>query len=225
MKRDLSLLIFDLDGTLYPVSKAMDNIYPTSAIHLLAKKSGRELQELQTEFLRKKEELRTIIKGKPTSTLTLLYYYDVSFEEFEDEVNERMDVDTYLQLDPRAVSTIELIAANYAIFLYTTNNGKITDRILSRIGMRHIFPPEKCLTFSDVGKMPLSKQEKLRYIKPHSEGFRYILNQSGIAPQNVLMIGDSETADIVPAQNLGLQTYHVQDRESFYALPARLGII
>jgi len=225
MKRDLSLLIFDLDGTLYPVSKAMDNIYPTSAIHLLAKKSGRELQELQTEFLHKKEELRLIIKGKPTSTLTLLYYYDVSFEEFEDEVNERMDVDTYLQLDPRAVSTIELIAANYAIFLYTTNNGKITDRILSRIGMRHIFPPEKCLTFSDVGKMPLSKQEKLRYIKPHSEGFRYILNQSGIAPQNVLMIGDSETADIVPAQNLGLQTYHVQDRESFYALPARLGII
>jgi FMN phosphatase YigB (HAD superfamily) len=225
MKRDLNLLIFDLDGTLYPVSKAMDNIYPKSAIHLLAKKSGRELQELQTEFLRKKEELRMIIKGKPTSTLTLLYYYDVSFTEFEDEVNKRMDVDAYLQLDPRAVSTIELIAANYAIFLYTTNNGKITDRILNRIGMRHIFPPEKCLTFSDIGKMPLSRQEKLRYIKPHSEGFRYILKQSGIAPQNVLMIGDSETADIVPAQNLGMQTYHVQDRESFYALPAWLGII
>jgi len=225
MKRNFSLLIFDLDGTLYPVSKAMDNIYPTSAIHLLAQKSGRELQELQTEFLQKKEELRTIIKGKPTSTLTLLYYYDVSFAEFENEVNQRMDVETYLQLDPRAVSTIELIAANYPVFLYTSNNGKITDRILKRIGMRQIFPPEKCLTFSDVGKMPLSQPEKLRYIKPHSEGFRYILAQSGIAPQKVLMIGDSETADIVPAQNLGLQTYHVQDRESFYTLPAWLGII
>ena len=225
MKRDFDLLIFDLDGTLYPVSKEMDSVYPAAAINLLAQKTGRELQELQTEFLHKKEELRSIIKGKPTSTLTLLYYYDVSFAEFEDEVNQRMDVKAYLQLDPRAVSTIELIAANYAVFLYTTNNGKITERILKCIGMRHIFPPEKCLTFSDVGKMPLPKHEKLRYIKPHSEGFRYILAQSGIAPQKVLMIGDSETADIVPAQNLGLQTYHVQDRASFYALPAWLGII
>ena len=225
MKRDLSLLIFDLDGTLYPISKAMDDLYPASAIHLLAQKTGRALQELQAEFLHKKEELRMIIKGKPTSTLTLLYYYDVSFTEFEDEINKRMDVDAYLQLDPRAVSTIELIATNYDIFLYTTNNGKITDRILKRIGMRYIFPPEKCLTFSDVGKMPLSKAEKLRYIKPHPAGFRYILARSGIAPQNVLMIGDSETADIIPAQNLGLQTYHVQNRESFYALPAWLGII
>jgi FMN phosphatase YigB (HAD superfamily) len=225
MKRNFSLLIFDLDGTLYPVSQELDQVYPAAAINLLVRKSGREPQELQTEFLHKKEELRMIINGKPTSTLTLLYYYDVSFEEFENEVNERMEVEAYLRPDPRAISTIELIAASYRIFLYTTNNGKVTDRILNQIGMGHIFPPEKRLTFSDVGKMSLPKHKKLRFIKPHPEGFQSILARFGIAPKNTLMIGDSEISDLIPARKLGLQTYHVQDRESLYTLPHWLGII
>jgi FMN phosphatase YigB (HAD superfamily) len=224
MKRNFDLIIFDLDGTLYPANKDMDMGYPGAAIQLLARKTGRDLAEVEQEFLNRKEDLHSLINGKPTSTLTLLYYYDVSFDEFENEVDQVLNIDHYIQPDPKCVRVVQRIHTEYPLFLYTTNNAKVSRRILKRLGLDTLFPEERRFTYTDAGKLDLPRREKLEYIKPGKKGFKHILNKQNAEPERTLMIGDSEVSDILPARKLGLQIYHITDRNSFYSLPEWLGI-
>ncbi len=54
MSRNLDLIIFDLDGTLYPANKEMDQAYPRAAMQLLSRKFNRDLEDVREEFLQKK---------------------------------------------------------------------------------------------------------------------------------------------------------------------------
>ncbi len=224
MKREFDLIIFDLDGTLYQVNIEMDQAYPRAAIQLLARKTGRDSHEIESEFLRKKAELQTILNGKPTSTLTLLYFYDVDFEEFEDTIDSMIEVAKYIKPDPKTIDTISAIRNHYLLFLYTTNNSKVSERILNHLGLSEFFPPEKRFTFSNAGNLELPRREKLQFVKPGLLGFTHILQMHSVIPDRVLMVGDSESSDITPAQRSGIHTYHVTDRKSFYQLPKWLGI-
>jgi len=224
VKREFDLIIFDLDGTLYQVSNEMDRVYPRAAIQLLARKTGRASQEIETEFLQKRAELEVILGGKPTSTLTLLYFYDIDFEEFEDTIDSMIEVAKYIKPDLKTINTISVIRNHYPLFLYTTNNSKVSNRILNYLGLSEFFPPEKRFTFSDAGKLQLPRKEKLQFVKPGLRGFTHILQMHNVVPDRVLMVGDSETSDIIPAQRSGIHTYHITDRKSFYQLPEWLGI-
>ena len=48
--------------------------------------------------------------------------------------------------------------------------------------------------------------ETVGTVKPHPEGFRYILGKTGLPPEQHLMIGDREAVDLVPAKQLGMHT-------------------
>ena len=224
MKRELDLIIFDLDGTLYPANSEMDRVYPRAAMQLLSHKTGRDIQEIEPEFLKKKSELQAILNGKPTSTLTLFNFYDVEFKEFENSVDSLIEIDKYIEPDPIAVSTIKRVRDHYPIFLYTTNNSKVSHRILHHLGLAEFFPVEKRFTFSDAGKLQLSRKEKLEYVKPGLNGFTHILKLHGASAEKTLMVGDSEVSDILPAQKAGIHTYQITDRSSFYHLPEWLNI-
>ncbi len=224
MKKDFDLIIFDLDGTLYPISNEMDLVYPRVAYKLLSQKTGQSLATVKEEFLIKKADLGKLIGGKPTTTLTLLYFYDIGFDDFENEIDREVAIDKHIHFDARAVETVKHIAANYSTFLYTTNNAKVCDRILRHIGMSDFFPAEHRFTFSTAGRLPVSKEERLQFIKPGEKGFRHILNFHRANPERTLMIGDSEVSDIIPARRLGLKTFHVTSRASFYSLPDWLGL-
>ena len=224
MKRNFNLIIFDLDGTLYPANGEMDRVYPRAAIQLLARKTGRDIREIKPDFLKKKTELQAILNGKPTSTLTLFYFYDVEFKEFENNVDSLIEIDKYIKPDPITVSTIKRIRNHYPIFLYTTNNSKVSNRILNHLWLSEFFPVEKRFTFSDAGKLQLSRKEKLEYVKPGLNGFTHILKLHGASAEKTLMVGDSEVSDILPAQKAGIHTYQITDRSSLYRLPEWLGI-
>lgn len=224
MKKSLELIIFDLDGTLYPVNPEMDRVYPRAAIQIIAEKSGTDIESAETEFLSKKAELAQILNGNPTSTLTLLYFYNVGFDEFEDKIDTLIDVKKYIGYDPKTTEIIDMINRQYQIFLYTTNNEKVSRRILKHLGLSRFFPKDRCFTYSDAGRLPLPKHEKLKYIKPEHKGFQYILEKHGTTADKVLMVGDSPISDIRPAEKLGLHTYHVKNRQDLYRLPAWLGI-
>ena len=224
MKRQLDLLIFDLDGTLYPASREMDLFYPKAAIQLIAEKSDRDIESVETEFLSKKAELAQILDGKPTSTLTLFYFYDVGFDEYEDKIDSLIDIEKYIEYDSRTIEIIGRINQRYPIFLYTTNNEKVSTKILKHLGLSDFFPKDKRFTFSDAGRLPYPKQVRLQYVKPGHKGFEHILEKHGTAADKVLMVGDSLVSDINPAQQLGIHTYHITDRSDLYQLPEWLGI-
>lgn len=224
MKRTLDLIIFDLDGTLYPANPEMDRLYPEAAVRLLINKTGGDPEKVKQEFLAKKAELKEQLHGPPTSTLTLFYYYNIGFEEYENTLDAMIAVENFINPDPKSRAVIHKIDRHYPIFLYTTNNEKVGMKILQRLGLADFFPPQRRFTLTDAGRLLVPRQEKLNYIKPGEKGFKRILELHNVPAERALMVGDSDTSDIQPAKNLGLHTYHVTDRESFYRLPKWLGI-
>ncbi|MCK4297656.1 MAG: HAD family hydrolase [Candidatus Marinimicrobia bacterium] len=224
MEKDFDLIIFDLDGTLYQRSPEIDMVFPKVPIKLAAKSTGKSEEEMQVEFMQKKDELTRLISGNPTSTLTLFHYYDVEFKEFEDEVNKLLNIESILKPDPKAIKAIEKVNKLYSLFLFTTNNGILSNRILKTLKLDKIFPISRRFSLYSVENLDMPKKEKLEYIKPGLRGFEFILNRFGVMPEKTLMVGDSEVSDIIPAKKLGIKTYHVIDREKLYALPEWLGM-
>ncbi|MDD5766940.1 MAG: HAD family hydrolase, partial [Candidatus Marinimicrobia bacterium] len=73
-QKDFDLIIFDMDGTLYPVNPDIDAVYPKIADRFAAEATGKSESEAQAEFLERKNQLAAIINGRPTNTLTLIYF-------------------------------------------------------------------------------------------------------------------------------------------------------
>lgn len=224
MKRTLDLIIFDLDGTLYPANPDLDRLYPEAAVRLLINKTGGNPEEVKQEFLAKKADLKQLFNGPPTSTLTLFYYYNIGFEEYENTLDAMINVENFITHDPKSRAVIRKIDRHYPIFLYTTNNEKVGMKILQRLGLADFFPPQRRFTLSDAGRLRVPRREKIDFIKPGEKGFKRILELHNVPAERALMVGDSEVSDIQPAQQLGLLTYHVTSREDFYRLPEWLGI-
>lgn len=56
------------------------------------------------------------------------------------------------------------------------------------------------------------------YLKPHPEIFKRALEYFGIAPQEVLMIGDTYEDDIETPKTLGMHTFYLQGNPDYYLL-------
>lgn len=54
--------------------------------------------------------------------------------------------------------------------------------------------------------------------KPDAQIFKHALSLFGVAPENVLMVGDNEEADIVPALALGMKAFHVESQRAGRAI-------
>jgi len=224
MFKDFDLIIFDLDGTLYPVSRELDSVYPIVALEMAAKSVNCQPSEIKIDFERKRTELARLINGPPTSTLTLMYFYEADIAAFETEINRRLQIEKYIQPDPHTIQTIAAIARQYPIFLFTTNNGRTTAHILEHLQLTDFFPPARRLTFSDINALPIDKSAKIALMKPALKGYEYVLEKFSVRPERCLMVGDSMTMDIEPATQLGMATYRVTMPAQLHALPQWLGI-
>ncbi|MFC1744162.1 HAD family hydrolase [Candidatus Riflebacteria bacterium] len=224
MKKQFSLIIFDLDGTLYAANEVIDRAFPRAAIKLAARCEGVSEAEISPVFMEKKRNLAEMIEGSPTNTLTLLYYFDVSFEDFEREVTAGLDIEDCLSLDERAIATLNLIAGHYPLALFTTNCESMSSRILKHLGLASFFPPENRFTLTHIGQLDLPGKEKLTFIKPGVKGYQYLLQKFNSVAEQTLMVGDSDISDIKPARALGINTYKIESRDNLYSLPAWLGL-
>lgn len=221
--KSLDLVIFDMDGTLYPNHEGFNAVYPRVVLKLAAAKRNTSLEETEVVFRQQMAELEEKIGGRPTWTLTLLAFYDISFAEFEQAIDRELMVETLLIPDPRSVQAVERVAERFPIALYTTNNGLATERILNHLGFQHIFPADRRFTLSSVGELKLPRPAQLAHVKPGERGFRYVLQTFNANPERTMMIGDSMVSDIEPACRLGLQTHHVTCPEDLYLVPEVLG--
>jgi FMN phosphatase YigB (HAD superfamily) len=223
MKKSLDLIIFDIDGTLYGDNGGVS--FFNAEANLLKRRRGLTEEEAWRLFSEKKREMASFIGGTPTNTLTLLYFFeDISFDEFEEEVNRFFDAEGTVQYDSRAAYALERISKIYPLALFTTNNSITAGRILAQLKMSHLIPAERRFTLTTVGRLNLPRREQLSYLKPQLAGFRLILSETGADPARTLMVGDSEISDNRPAEALGMLTYGAATPELLYNLPEWLGI-
>lgn len=223
---DLDLVLFDLDGTLYPDNAAINAPYPEVALRMASVAAGiGDPEAARDHFAAHRARVEERIGGRATNTLVLLSCYDIPFEAFEAEIARVSRIEEALAPDPEAASVVAQVACAHPVALYTTNNETCAARILARIGMADLFPPHRRLTLSDLGRLPLPRAEILAHVKPGLAGFRLALERfGGVAPERAMMVGDSEVSDLAPARALGMRTHRVACREDLLDLPARLGL-
>lgn len=59
----------------------------------------------------------------------------------------------------------------------------------------------------------ITHSENMHFAKPSPEYYVELLARVGVEPDETLMIGDSLNNDIIPAQTLGIHTYHINEAD------------
>ena len=104
------------------------------------------------------------------------------------------------------------------------NNRKTTDRTINTIGMAELFPKDNRYTFTTMGKLDLSRDERIAHVKPGLPGYELVIKGINCDPEKCLMVGDSLKSDIDPAKALGMDGYLIKTFDDLYKLPEWLGI-
>jgi len=183
---DIELIIFDWDGTL---SDSADRI--VAAVSAAAVAS--ELPE------RDAQQIRDIIGLGLVESFTTLY---------SDDVLDRYDVfaaayrDAYLnaeqsvaRLFPGAMDTLEVLSGDYTLAVATGKSRVGLDREMKETETEHFFITTRCADETEP--------------KPHPRMLHEILQQTGFAPEQAIMIGDTDH-DIKLAHNASVPALAVQ---------------
>jgi len=224
-KKDFELIIFDLDGTLYPKSEQITRAFKKGAAKMVSKIENVNREESEKIIEQKKQQLGDQMQGKVTYTLTLLTQWQVDIAEYEKAVAGSVNgIPDILNKDQLAISAVSKVADDYSIYLYTTNNSILTERLLNYLDMKEYFPEDRWFTVSTIKNLDVPQKGIVDYIKPGRSGFEYIINRENVDYEQVLMVGDSQTSDIKPAEEMGMKSYKVSSRPDLYNLPTWLGL-
>jgi len=222
-KRSFELIVFDLDGTLYQAPAELERIYPIACVAVLARHLGVPEIRARELMAQKRTEVEGALGGATTNTRVLLSGFpDVAFSELEQELASRIDVKRYVARDPLCIEAIRAVQENHSIALYTTSCEALAIDVLEATGLSEFFPARVRVTLSTAGRLSLPRELQMAYIKPNTKGFELVLEHAGVAPEKALMVGDSLTSDIEPAQKLGMGSYLITEASCLYRLPAWL---
>lgn len=223
--KNCKLVIFDMDGTLYPDNHEIIKCYHIAASQMVSAIENIDYFQAEKRLEEVKKEISASINGRPTSTLALLKHWQADFKEYEVLVNKLQMIEKNLQVDTRALEILKKIKKNKKIHLFTTNNATSSRRILKAIGMDDIFSENLRFTVSHTWAMnDISFDNRLRFIKPGPSGFDHILGIHKIAPENAIMVGDSLVSDIEPALKKGMGAYEIKNMDCLYQLAEFLEI-
>lgn len=184
--KDIKVLVWDLDGTLYKEIPEMRKGIVADCIKLVAEARKISFIKAKSLFLKTHENLKS-------STMSLI---KLGVDEEEVRKGHWFYVAQlhYLKKDKKTIKLFHQLR-NYRHILHTNSPRKVTFKKLKKLGLdKNIF--EKIFTTDEMGKK----------IKPHPAAFQLILNYTKLKPNQHLLTGDNEGKDIVPAQKLGFHT-------------------
>lgn len=211
----LEVIFFDLGFTLINFEgnfhEAMVESYRALAQSLI--KSGFQLKE--NEFVAKYHEIiSNYYRGREIDMIerpveeslrkTLEYFQQDHFPEpvLEQAITEMFKVtESYWRLEADAHDTLrQLKAKGYRLGLISNaSNTPDLNRLIDRHDLRKYFD-----------FIVISAEEKIR--KPDSRIFQRALNRMEVKPENAIMVGDTLTADILGAQQVGMRAVWITRR-------------
>lgn len=194
--KKIKCVAIDFDNTMYSYGNWQDE----DVLYARFLEQQNYLPELKTG----KEKLDYIEKLYPNYHLIQrMYAYmhdnnidDKDFRKFNDEnISDIVKEDTVF-INPEI---IDKLAKNYKIYVISDSQVTYLEHYLK------------------YAKIRLDNFEAIYSNEYNDEGYtkipmmRKILKETGLKPNEVVMVGDSEKSDIVPAKLVGFQTYHVKD--------------
>lgn len=201
--REITALVFDLDGTLY-VNKELGRTIVASACRHVAETRGVSVEEAERLIREMKQQIRERGEAAPLTLACRRLGADIPamHRRFAREVSP----ESFLAPDRRVCALLERLSARYRLYLYTNNNRELACRTLAVLGI-----PET--RFQGIYSIEDSWEPK-----PARTVLERILAENGLAPAETLFVGDRFDIDLRPAQELGSPVFLTSSVEELLEL-------
>jgi HAD superfamily hydrolase (TIGR01549 family) len=186
--KDISIIIWDFDGTLYPPNPDLWHDIRESEYRTIMDHTGWTREQTIKEF----EQLHK--KEIPSATETVAELCEISPGQATVEFEKYFDRRKYVKKDPQLIRMFEQLSGGRGHYILA--NGKIE-------GIRQTL---EVLGVSQYLFREIVTSETVGVTKPDPKGFKYILGKTGLDPAKHLMVGDREVVDLEPARKIGMKT-------------------
>jgi len=189
--KNIKLITWDLDGTLYPANPDFSKEIEKRKIEKVAAYLNTSINEAKIEF----NKILTETKSH-TKTLDKI---GIDGTQFFLDMWRDISLNLYIQKNPELVDLFSKIQIPKAM-LTNSNSRESIKKKLNLIGLK-TDQFKFIITSVDVG-----------YNKPHPKIFKALiekaqtLSHSPILPGEILYVGDREKLDIIPPKKLGIKT-------------------
>jgi len=183
------LVVFDLDGTLYPRERYVDLVLDVISRGLV------ELSGATSDAARSRVAvLRAMMEENwdDTSTTTFMIAEGVNAAKWRDFRTQHLDIASGLTPDDRVVGHVAHLRRHVPVALLTNNTRALADQILQKIG----FPDD---AFDGV----IGAEDLGLGFKPSPAAFQAVVDRLGVPARNTWGIGDRYDIDVAPLAALG----------------------
>ncbi|MDH5533600.1 MAG: HAD family hydrolase [Candidatus Pacebacteria bacterium] len=184
--KEIKLITWDLDGTLYPNSTDFSDEINRRKIEKVAKHLNISVQDAEVKF----EQIRS----KLLSHTKTLDYLGLDGSQFFLKLWEEMPLELFIKKNNRLVQLFDKIEFPHQALLTNSNSIENIKRKLKLIGLNTKYF-KYIITSVEVG-----------FNKPNLKIFEELINQSKLRPSEIMYVGDREKVDIIPAKKIGMKT-------------------
>jgi len=196
-------IVFDLDGTLYVCELFAAEIQRASECYIAGVK-GISLAEASQMMSAARLRL-THESGSVQTISALCVELGGSIRGLHHFFETNLRPEAYLVRDERVAGLLEKLAARLSLYVYTNNNRVLTTRIMNCLGlngmMRGIFTIDDTLRG-----------------KPDEKMVKWVLDKTGLSPDEALFVGDRYDVDLRVPEGLGCLVYLSQNIERLLRL-------
>ncbi len=184
---NINVIIWDIDGTLYPLNETISNEVLESAYKTIAEYTGWPRHKVLDEFNKVHEKIT------PSSTEATALLCNITIAQAAAKTDEYLNRLQFLKHDDKLVTLFEQLEG-YKHFILGNGAKKHIAEAVEVLGI-------PASTFDEI-----VTSEIVGVNKPEDNGFRYIMEKTGLPAAEHLMVGDRERVDLLPAKKLGMKT-------------------
>lgn len=205
---DIRGIVFDLDGTLYISSPFAACIQDEAAAYMagvMGVGPDEARQIMDATRIRLAEESGTVQTLSAVCT-----ELGGSVRALHAWFEERLRPESYLVRDERVIALLSRLGERFSLYIYTNNNRALTARILDYLGLNGLF--SRIFAIDDAWRA-----------KPDEVMLEQVLAETGLAPAEVLFVGDRYDVDLRVPEQKGCPVFLSQSIEQLLRLERLLG--
>jgi FMN phosphatase YigB (HAD superfamily) len=183
----INVIIWDIDGTLYPFNEESSGAILESAYISIGEYMHWPRHKVLEEFNKVFEKIT------PSSTEAVSLICNVPIAEAAVKTDTHLNRPRFIKRDEKLITLFEQLSGFRHFILGNGSKKHITAGLVTLGLSPRIF--DEIVTSEIVGVN-----------KPEDNGFLYIMEKTGLPPNQHLMVGDREKVDLVPAKKLGIRT-------------------